>query len=265
MTADPTSGAHVYATAVHKRFADGTVAVDNLDVEVSPGQFVALVGPSGCGKSTFLRLVAGLTGISAGTLTVDGMPPHEARASQRRLAYVLQDPTLLRWRRVRDNVALPLELRHMPRNDIQVRVNDALELVGLQDVGDMFPRQLSGGMRMRVSIARALVAEPSLLLLDEPFAALDEITRQRLNDELLELWRQRRFTCLFVTHSVQEATYLSQRVLVMGPRPTRVTAEHGVAFDEPRSATLRTDLAFVRLVAGVSRDLSQAMEERPAE
>ena len=249
---------------MHKRFADGTIAVDGMNLDVTAGQFVALVGPSGCGKSTFLRLVAGLTEISSGTLTVDGLPPQEARANELSLAYVLQDPTLLRWRRVRDNVALPLELRHLPRAEIRARVGGALELVGLQDVGDMFPQQLSGGMRMRVSIARALAAEPSLLLLDEPFGALDEITRQRLNDELLDLWRQRRFTCLFVTHSVQEAAYLSQRVLIMGPRPTRVAAEHEVSFAEPRHATLRTEPAFARLLAAVSRDLSRAMGE-PAE
>ena len=259
MVAD-SPGAHVSASVLHKRFDDGTVAVCNLDLEVLAGQFVALVGPSGCGKSTVLRLVAGLTEVTSGTLSVDGLPPREARSTHRSLAYVLQDPTLLRWRRVRDNVALPLELRALPRTEIRERVAAALDLVGLQDVGDMFPQQLSGGMRMRVSIARALATDPTLLLLDEPFGALDEITRQRLNDELLELWRERQFTCLFVTHSVQEAAYLSQRVLIMGPRPTRVTAVHEVPFSQPRLETLRTEPAFARLVAAVSRDLSLAME-----
>lgn len=254
-----TPGAHVRATQVHKRFPDGTHAVDGLDVDVSAGQFVALVGPSGCGKSTFLRLVAGLTEASSGELTVDGLPPQQSRALHRRLAYVLQDPTLLRWRRVRDNVALPLELRGVAPAEIEARVSDALEVVRLADVGRMFPHQLSGGMRMRVSIARALAADPTLLLMDEPFGALDEITRQRLNDELLDLWRQRRFTCLFVTHSVHEAAYLSQRVMIMGPRPARISAAHDVTFPEPRQATLRTDPAFASLVADISQDLSQAI------
>lgn len=254
-----TQGAHVSAMGVHKRFADGTHAVAGLDLDAAAGQFIALVGPSGCGKSTFLRLVAGLTAASEGALTVDGLSPQQSRARHRRLAYVLQDPTLLRWRRVRDNVALPLELRGVPRAEIDARVSDALEVVRLDDVGGMFPHQLSGGMRMRVSIARALAADPSLLLMDEPFGALDEITRQSLNDELLDLWRERRFTCLFVTHSVHEAVYLSQRVMIMGPRPARIAAAHEVSFAEPRQATLRTDPAFAHLVADVSRDLSAAI------
>ena len=260
MTDDPPRGASVRAAAVHKRFPDGTIAIDTLDLDVEAGQFVALVGPSGCGKSTFLRLVAGLSQVSSGSLTVDGLPPPEARARHRRLAFVLQDPTLLRWRRVRGNVALPLELRHLPPTDIRRRVDEALELVRLLDVGDMYPQQLSGGMRMRVSIARALVADPSLLLMDEPFGALDEITRQRLEDELLALWQKRRFTCLFVTHSVQEAAYLSQRLLVMGPRPARIRAVHEIRFPEPRLSTLRTESAFVSLVARVTTDLSRGIE-----
>ena len=260
MTVHTPGGAHLSATSVHKRFADGTIAIDRLDLDVEAGQFVSLVGPSGCGKSTFLRLVAGLADVTKGILTVDGLSPEQARAQHRRLAYVLQDPTLLRWRRVWDNVALPLELRAFPPVDIRSRVETALELVGLQDVGDMFPRQLSGGMRMRVSIARALATDPTLLLMDEPFGALDEITRQRLNDELLELWSRHRFTCLFVTHSVHEAAYLSQRVLVLGPQPTRTAAVHEVAFAEPRPKTLRTDVEFSRLVAAISADLSQATE-----
>ena len=259
-TQDSPRGASVHAAAVHKRFPDGTIAIDSLDLDVEPGQFVAMVGPSGCGKSSFLRLVAGLSEVSSGRLTVDGLPPPEARAKHRRLAFVLQDPTLLRWRRVRANVALPLELRHLPQADIHKRVDEALALVRLLDVGQMYPHQLSGGMRMRVSIARALAADPSLLLLDEPFGALDEITRQRLNDELLALWQECRFTCLFVTHSVQEAAYLSQRLLVLGPRPTRVAAVHEIPFPEPRLAALRTEADFVSLVARVSGDLSRSLE-----
>ncbi len=260
MTEDSRRGAGVRAEAVHKRFPDGTIAIDRLDLDVEAGQFVALVGPSGCGKSTFLRLVAGLSEVSSGILTVDGLPPPEARAKHRRLAFVPQDPTLLRWRRVRDNVALPLELRHVPQADVRKRVDEALDLVGLLDVGQMYPHQLSGGMRMRVSIARALATDPTLLLMDEPFGALDEITRQRLEDELLALWQECHFTCLFVTHSVQEAAYLSQRLLVMGPRPARIAAVHEIRFSGPRLPTLRTETTFVSLVASVSTDLSDAIE-----
>jgi NitT/TauT family transport system ATP-binding protein len=252
-------GAAVSSEGVGKTFDDGTVALHDFDLDVPSGRFVSLVGPSGCGKSTFLRLVAGLSPVTAGRLTVDGMEPRQARAQQHRLAYVLQDPTLLRWRRVRDNVALPLELDGVPAAQIRERVEESLAVVGLADVGHMFPDQLSGGMRMRVSIARALALEPTLLLMDEPFGALDEITRQRLNDELLDLWRARRFTCLFVTHSVLEATYLSERVVVLGPRPARIVAARDVPFDE-RTPALRTDTAFADLVARLSGDLSRAIE-----
>ncbi len=259
MTEAAPSGACLRGTQVHKRFDDDMIAIDTVDLDIAAGQFVALVGPSGCGKSTLLRLLAGLTTVTSGELTVDGLTPRQARAKERRLAYVLQDPTLLRWRRVRDNVALPLELRHLPTTEVQQRVETALQWVGLEDVGRMYPQQLSGGMRMRVSIARALAAEPSLLLMDEPFGALDEITRQRLNDELLELWQKRGFTCLFVTHSVHEAAYLSQQVMIMGPRPGRITAVHQVPFAHPRSADLRTSPAFAGFVKQLSADLTQAM------
>lgn len=247
--------ARVTATTLTKQFPDGTLAVDGFDLDVEPGQFVALVGPSGCGKSTFLRLVAGLADPTGGTLLVDGLAPRQARGQRNELAYVLQDPTLLRWRRVRDNVALPLELRRIAPAEAANRIDEALELVGLHDVGDRFPHQLSGGMRMRVSIARALASEPTLLLMDEPFGALDEITRHRLNDDLLALWEARRFTCLFVTHSVLEASYLSQRVAVLSSRPATITALHDVPFG-PHDATLRTDPRFSQLVATIAADLA---------
>ena len=234
-------------------FNNGVEALSRLDFQVAEREFVAIVGPSGCGKSTLLRLVAGLEQPTTGTLDVDGMAAGEsAAASAPKLAYVLQDPTLLPWRRTDRNVSLPLELRGVAGGEIQQRVSTSLELVGLTDFARSFPHQLSGGMRMRVSIARALALEPHLLLMDEPFGALDEISRIRLNEELLGLWERDRWTCLFVTHSVHEAAFLSQRVLVMSTRPGRILAEIEVPFGFPRSPRLRTEPRYIEFAAAIS-------------
>lgn len=248
----------IQASGVGLTFSAGVEALRNVNVQIDAGSFVAIVGPSGCGKSSFLRLVSGLEMPTGGRLTVDDLPPHKTQ--QRHLSYVLQDATLLDWRRVVSNVGLPLEIQHLPPSQISERVDSALRLVGLADVADLYPHQLSGGMRMRVSIARALVTEPGLLLMDEPFGALDEISRQRLNDELLTLWQSRRWTCLFVTHSVQEAVFLSQRVLVMSARPGEVTATHEIDLPYPRDRSLRTSPAFGRLVARVAEGLAEDQE-----
>ncbi|MFH1572274.1 MAG: ABC transporter ATP-binding protein [Gemmatimonadota bacterium] len=259
MTGTDVTSLAVAAAGVGKRFPDGLEALAGVDLQVRRGEFVALLGPSGCGKSTVLRLVAGLARATAGTLAVCGLPPEVARRQGLRLAYVLQDPTLLRWRRVAGNVALPLELRHLPPDQVRHQVAEALGTVGLGDFAHRFPRQLSGGMRMRVSIARALVTFPELLLMDEPFGALDDITRQRLNLELLRLWEAGRWTCLFVTHSVQEACFLSERVMVMGPRPGRILFTQEVPFPHPRAPGLRLDPRFGELVASVNRRLEEAL------
>ena len=247
----------VNATQLSKHFAGGTEALKAIDLRVNCGEFISIVGPSGCGKSTLLRLLAGLLPPSSGTLTVDGLPPADARRSSLDLAYVFQDATLLSWRTVEKNVALPLELRRHPRTQIAPLVTEILELVGLQDFACFYPWQLSGGMRMRVSLARALVTRPGLLLLDEPFGALDEITRQRLNEELLRLWERNHWTGIFVTHNVYEAVFLSQRVLVMSPRPGRLLADIAVPFGHPRAAELRQRAEFVRLAAETSRQLEE--------
>ena len=236
----------------------GMEALRDVSLSVGDGEFVTLVGPSGCGKSTILRLVAGLVLPSAGEVAVadaDSPTGHDAD-----LGFVLQDATLLPWRSVFANAALPLELRRLTPDAIMPRVRESLDRVGLSDCADLLPRQLSGGMRMRASIARALALHPRLLLMDEPFGALDEISRQRLNDELLNLWQQQRWTCLFVTHSVQEAVFLSQRVLVMGPRPGRIAAEQRIDLPYPRHQALRTEAAFSELVRSLSQRLSAAGE-----
>ena len=251
-----TSSAQVVARDVGKRFANGVEALRGMDLVIGAGEFVSIVGPSGCGKSTMLRLVAGLTQATSGTLTIAGLPPPAARRRQD-LAYVFQDPTLLPWRPVAKNVALPLELRRFGRAETVSLVENALEMVGLSDFAGAYPRQLSGGMRMRVSIARALVTRPGLLLLDEPFGALDEITRQRLNEEILDLWRRDRWTGLFVTHNVPEAVFLSRRVLVMSPRPGRLLTAVQVPFDYPRAPGLRTDPDFNAVVEEVSHQLRE--------
>jgi NitT/TauT family transport system ATP-binding protein len=245
----------VTARGVGKVFPGGIHALDAVDLSVERGHFVAVVGPSGCGKSTLLRLVAGLDTHTAGELLIDGVDPLKAHRRRRDLAYVFQDATLLPWRSVRSNVALPLELREQTDEG---RIDDVLEMVGLSDFADARPAQLSGGMRMRVSLARALATNPGLLLLDEPFGALDEITRQRLNEELLRLWERDRWTGIFITHNVYEAAFLADRVLVMGARPGRIIADIPVPFTHPRDEDLRHQNAFAELTRKISQQLGQA-------
>ena len=202
---------------IGKRFAGGTQALRDLNFSVREGEFVSLLGPSGCGKSTALRLIAGLLTPDQGEIKWSGAHPQ--------MGFVFQEPTLMPWADALTNARLPLDLKHLPRGEGEAQAAAALARLGLKGFETAFPRELSGGMKMRVSIARALAAKPKLLLMDEPFAALDEITRARLNDDLLAVARQDGITVIFVTHSVMEASYLSDRVLVMSPRPGRVTAE----------------------------------------
>jgi NitT/TauT family transport system ATP-binding protein len=233
---------------VSKGFPDGTVALAGVDLEVGLGEFVSVVGPSGCGKTTLLRIAAGLMDPSAGSV----------RVSTGHIGYVFQDPTLLPWRSVQANVELPGELRHLPRDERRRRADDAIKLVGLEEFAQHRPQTLSGGMRMRVSLARSLTLAPELFLLDEPFGTLDEITRQRLNDELLALFLSQRFAALFVTHSVIEAVYLSTQVIALSARPGRVLGHFDVPFDYPRTPELRFDPAFTRIAARVSACLREA-------
>lgn len=219
---------------VHKVYDTGTIALQDMNLSVAPGQFISLVGPSGCGKSTVLRLLAGLEQPSQGHLD----RPKLDRPDQ--LAYVFQEPALLPWATVTDNVALPLKLGGQSPRQRREAVADVLARVGLSEFGGAYPRELSGGMRMRVSIARALVTQPQILLMDEPFGALDEITRTQLNEELLELWQRQRWTVVFVTHNLYEAVYLSSRVVVMATQPGRSIAEIPIELPYPRQPDLRT-------------------------
>jgi NitT/TauT family transport system ATP-binding protein len=229
-------------------FPDGTHAVDDVSLDVHAGEFVSIVGPSGCGKSTLLRLASGLTTQSAGTIEVD----------KHSLGYVFQDATLLQWRSVRRNIELLAELEGLPRDVRAARARENIELVGLNGFEDKYPKQLSGGMKMRASLARSLVLEPRVFLFDEPFGALDEITRERLNDELQGLFQRKRFGALFITHSIAEAIFLSSRVLVMSARPGRLIAEYDVPFEYPRSPDLRFDPEFAKLSGKVSQSLRGA-------
>ncbi len=241
--------------AVDKRFGDGPPVLAGIDFDVAAGEFVSLIGPSGCGKSTLLRLASALSPATSGEVRVDGTTPARAREH---LAYVFQEPTLLPWLTAARNVELPLRLRGVPAAERQARARGLLALVRLGGAAAYYPRQLSGGMKMRVSIARALSREPRILLLDEPFGALDEITRNHLNEELLG-WRAKApFTALFVTHSVAEAVFLSSRILVMAANPGRIHAAVPVAFPYPRDAALREQPAYFAKVAEVSHLLHAA-------
>ena len=236
-----------------KRYGSSPPVLRQIDLAIDQGEFVSLIGPSGCGKSTLLKLISGLTNPSSGSILIDGMTPVNARKT---MSYIFQDATLLPWRTVARNVGLGLELEHVGREVRKEKVQSLLELVGLTHVARAYPRQLSGGMKMRVSVARALATTPHLLLMDEPFGALDEMTRHRLNEELLALRQRQRSTTLFVTHSISEAVFLSDRILLMGANPGRVCEEITVTLPSTRTAELRNEAGFLQFVAQVGRRLA---------
>ncbi len=237
---------------VTKRYGAGPLVLDRVSLAVQPGDFISLIGPSGCGKSTLLRLIAGLSPVSGGTLHVDGRTPEQAAAE---LAFVFQEPTLLPWLTVAKNVGLPQQLRGLSATDRAATSRRVLDLVRLGDRSAAYPRQLSGGQKMRVSIARALSLSPKILLLDEPFGALDEMTREHLNEELLAIRQQQAWTAFFVTHSVAEAVFLSNRIVVMAASPGRIHTEITVPLAYPRTAATRLSRDYHDLVAEVSRIL----------
>jgi NitT/TauT family transport system ATP-binding protein len=246
--------------AADKVFANGTRALGPVDLTVRDGEFVTLLGPSGCGKSTLLNMIANLIAPSSGQLAWWRKGFDDVGEPGRKLVMVFQDATLMPWARVQRNVRLPLDLARMSRTEGDARVADALELVGLTGFEASYPRQLSGGMQMRVSIARALVTEPNLLLMDEPFGALDEITRTKLDADLIRLWWRKKLTVVFVTHSIYEAIFLSTRVVVMAARPGRVLKD--VVIDEPHPRT--DDFRVTQKFAGYAKVLSELLAEASA-
>jgi NitT/TauT family transport system ATP-binding protein len=241
---------------VTKSYGTGRLVLQSVDLKVLKGEFVSIIGPSGCGKSTVLRLISGLTPPSAGTIRVDGMTPVDARET---ISFIFQDATLLPWRTVKQNVGLGLELERVASKRRDDKVASLLQLVGLGDVATAYPRELSGGMKMRASIARALATNPRLLLMDEPFAALDEMTRDRMNEELLRLRAEQQWTAIFVTHSVAEAVFLSTRIIVLAPNPGRVHAVLPIELPFPRTAPLRELPEYEALVARASHVLREAL------
>jgi NitT/TauT family transport system ATP-binding protein len=249
----------VVLRGVEKRFGTGTLALRGVDLTIETGDFVSLLGPSGCGKSTLLRIIAGLIAPSAGTLDWPRAEHDAAGVAHPRLGFVFQEPTLMPWTTALKNVALPLRLEGMARSERLDRAAEALRQVGLAGFEHAYPRALSGGMRMRVSIARALVTRPDILLMDEPFAALDEITRFRLNNDLLSIWQETGVTVVFVTHSVFESVYLSRRIAVMAARPGRITREVVIAAPYPRDETFRTSAEYAAACRTVSAALEQAI------
>jgi NitT/TauT family transport system ATP-binding protein len=255
---DP-AGLAVSLRGITKVYDNGVMALGPLDLSVRKGEFVSLLGPSGCGKSTALRLIAGLAEPSSGNVRLAddaGAALPGQIPSRQAIGFVFQEPTLMPWTSVKENVRLPLKLVGVPPAESDRRVSEALTRVGLAEFAGSFPRELSGGMKMRVSLARALVTNPDILLMDEPFAALDEITRFRLNNDLLALWRNLNKTVIFVTHSVFESVYLSQRVIVMTERPGRIGAEIRIESGEPRGEEFRTSAAYGEYCRKVSAALA---------
>jgi NitT/TauT family transport system ATP-binding protein len=242
---------------VDKVYANGTTALRRFELAIREGEFLSLLGPSGCGKSTVLRLIAGLGELSGGAVVWHR--EDDAWRRDHHLGFVFQEPTLMPWATTAANVRMPLTLLGVPRGDAEARVTEAISLVGLDGFERAYPRELSGGMKMRVSIARALATKPRLLLMDEPFASLDEITRVRLNNDLLELWRLLGWTVVFVTHSVYESVYLSSRIAIMTSRPGRVASEIEVAAPYPRDEGFRTSPEYNRYCREVSARLADAM------
>ncbi|WAC53827.1 ABC transporter ATP-binding protein [Gordonia sp. SL306] len=240
-----TKGVVVSASGVTKQFDSGTMALAGIDLDIAEGDFAAMVGPSGCGKSTLLRMAAGLERPTEGTVAL----------ATESVGFIFQEPTLLPWRSVRANVELCAELARLPKAQRRSRAQSAIDAVGLTGFESQLPRMLSGGMKMRCSLARTLTSEPEVMLLDEPFGALDEMTRLDMQTELQRLYDQRRFTAMFITHSVSEAVFLANRVIVMSARPGRITADIRIDFPYPRDPDLRFDARFTEYVAEISETL----------
>ena len=243
---------------VTKQYGTAHAVLESIDLVVAKQEFISIIGPSGCGKSTILKLIAGLVIPTTGTIRVDGMTPLNARET---ISFVFQDATLLPWRTVKQNIGLGLELEHAPNVRREKEIAALLDLVGLKHVAKAYPRELSGGMKMRVSIARALATNPQLMLLDEPFAALDEMSRDRLNEEILRLRAEQNWTAVFVTHSVSEAVFLSDRVVVLAPNPGRIYAQFPVELPAPRTSMIRNSQEFDAIVARVSHTLRETLRQ----
>lgn len=263
---EPPPAVHAAAPAVellsaHKTYPNGTVALQPVDLTVQEGEFVTLLGPSGCGKSTLLKMVAGLLEPTDGRLQLWRKPVAQLAEAQRKLAFVFQAPTLMPWASVATNVRLPLDLAGVPRAQADARVTEALALVGLAKFAQQLPRALSGGMQMRVSIARSLVVQPDLLLMDEPFGALDEITRHKLDAELLSLWAAKKLTVMFVTHSIHEAVFLSNRVVMMAARPGRVVEEVHIDEPYPRTPDFMVSARFAAYAKRLQDSLLRASQD----
>ncbi len=267
--APPATGAGPAPPAIevlsaHKTYPNGTQALLPVDLRIHEGEFVTLLGPSGCGKSTLLKMIAGLLEPSDGRVLVGQKPVSLQTAAARRTAFVFQAPTLMPWADVRSNVRLPLDLAGVARAEAEARVAEALELVGLGSFAGALPRALSGGMQMRVSIARGLVTRPQLLLMDEPFGALDEITRHKLDAELLSLWATQKLTVVFVTHSIHEAVFLSTRVVMMAARPGRIVEQFEIDEPYPRTLDFTVSPPFARHAKRLQESLQRASEASPA-
>ncbi len=243
---------------VEKRYDNGTLALEQVNLAVGKHEFVSLLGPSGCGKSTALKMIAGLSDVTAGSIDWADQTTGKAADHAKDISFVFQEPTLMPWTKVFENVWLPLRLKGVTREAAQPQVDAVLEKVGLAQFAHVYPRELSGGMKMRVSIARAMVTEPRLLLMDEPFAALDEMTRFKLNNDTLALWQAQKFTAIFVTHSVYESVYLSNRIIVMAARPGRIIADIAVDAPYPRTDSFRNTPRYAELCVQVSQALQKA-------
>jgi NitT/TauT family transport system ATP-binding protein len=260
-TDQPSATLAIDIQGVQKTYPNGTVALQPVDLTVREGEFVTLLGPSGCGKSTLLKMVAGLLEPSSGSLKLWGQGVSQLEKSGHRLAFVFQSPTLMPWASVQTNVRLPLDLAGVPRAEADARVADALALVGLSRFAKALPRALSGGMQMRVSIARGLVVEPTLLLMDEPFGALDEITRHKLDADLLELWQKKNLSVVFVTHSIHEAVFLSSRVVMMAARPGRIVEEFQIDQPYPRTPDFMVSTEFSHYAKQLQDSLLRASRD----
>jgi NitT/TauT family transport system ATP-binding protein len=263
MTSSPEVGVAADAPAIeilsaHKTYPNGTQALEPVDLSIREGEFVTLLGPSGCGKSTLLKMIAGLLEPSDGRILVYRKPVDAIESTGHKMSFVFQEATLMPWAKVMANVRLPLDLQDKTTSDSDAKVRDVLKLVGLEKFETSLPRELSGGMQMRVSIARGLVTEPSVLLMDEPFGALDEITRNRLDADLLELWQKKKLTVVFVTHSIYEAVYLSNRVVVMAARPGRVVDEVMIDEPYPRGNDFRVSTQFSQYAKRLQDSLLKA-------